>query len=128
MSENGVNGNVVKLPTVPDKVLKSLTDEELMLAYQCASALRHQHIPAAVFFDETGVNYDSQKNEIGRVIAITWLDIKGRAVITKCMSDGLNHFTLERVQVLASAVHQQFRAVLDQQPKAEPANDAVQPE
>lgn len=125
---NGTKPNNV-VPIVPDKRLLSLTDNELMLGYQAASALMSSHIPAALSYDESGVVYEGQHNVIGRYLAIVWLDIKGRPVVTKAMSELHTEFTLERVQALASGIHQQFISIVQQQPKAPAAaNEPVKPE
>lgn len=113
--------NVVQLP---NKQLKSLSDNELMLAYQCVQALMEVRIPAAVSYADSGVIYDGAENTIGRYIAIVWLTIKGEAVVTKVMSQLHTHFTLEKVQALANGIHQQFMSQVQEAKAKEPANDS----
>lgn len=107
MTKGSKVGTVAQFPKSNGKNVKSLNDDELALAYECAVSLMRVGIPTAVQFDGTGVVYDGQDNVVHRRVALVWLTCKGVAVITAIQSS--KPFVLEQLQVLANGVAKQYQ-------------------
>lgn len=115
--------NGSKVGVMPDKNLKTLTDDELNLGHNVAMALMKVGIPAAVDYAGSGIVYDGRNNFVERRMSITWLTCKGEAVITSTRS--ADEINVEQMQTLANGIAQNYQQqIASAFPKQEAANDS----